>query len=417
MDFLEDLQWRGLVHQCTDIDALTEQLSRGPITLYCGFDPTAKSLHVGSLVPLMTLRRFLAANHRPLALVGGATGLIGDPSGKSSERVLQTAETVEEQSNAIRAQIAPFTDGQVRDNLAWTQGLSLLTFLRDVGKHFSVNAMMRRDSVSSRLLRDGDGISYTEFTYMLLQAFDFLRLSELEGCMLQIGGSDQWGNMCSGVDLVRRIHGKQVLALTLPLLTTAEGSKFGKTEKGAVWLDAEMTSPWEFYQFWLNVADADVVRMLKLLTMLSREDIESLEQTTAERPQAREAQKALAFDMTKWVHGPATAQDMASAAQVLFSKTGDLRQLSLQTLEMLAKSVPTVTSNGEGSTLTEFVAEAGLEASRTKASQAIKQGGVSVNNQAQLDPFFKAVHSDWLHGRFLVVKKGKKSFALVVRAG
>lgn len=416
-EFLQDLQWRGLIHQCTDLEALDKALSEGRVTLYCGFDPTAKSLHVGSLVPLVTLRRFMYAGHRALALVGGATGLIGDPSGKSAERVLQTSEDVAVQASRIRDQVSDFVDGQVVDNLDWTRNVTLLEFLRDVGKHFSVNAMIARDSVSSRLSREGDGISFTEFSYMLLQSHDFLKLAERENCTLQIGGSDQWGNMCSGVDLIRRTLNRSAMAMTLPLLTTSDGQKFGKTVKGAVWLDPEMTSPWEFYQFWLNVEDADVIKLLKLLTTLKRAEIEALELNVQQHPQARAAQRALARAMTAMVHGGNVANQLEQAAGVLFHKAAGIEELSLETLQMLAKSLPhLVLGDGDKPQLNELLVRTGLEESKTKANQVIKQSpAVSVNNRPQMDPYHTPRQEDWLHGRFLLLKKGKKSFALVER--
>lgn len=417
-NFLQDLQWRGLMHQCTDIAALTKSLQDDRVTLYCGFDPTARSLHVGSLVPLVTLRRFMLAGHRALALIGGATGLIGDPSGKSTERVLQTNETVRDQAQQLREQVDFFVDGQVVDNLDWTRNVTLLDFLRDVGKHFSVNAMIARDSVSSRLTREGEGISFTEFSYMLLQSHDFLKLAERENCTLQIGGSDQWGNMCSGVDLIRRTLGQPAMAMTLPLLTTSDGQKLGKTVQGAIWLDAAMTSPWEFYQFWLNVDDADVIRLCKLLTFLKRVEIEALELSAKEQPAARPAQRLLALAMTSMVHGPTAASQMERAAGVLFHKAAGVNELSIDTLQMLAKSLPHVLlTAAETLPLNDLLVKSGLEASKTKANQVIKQSpAVSVNNKPQMDPYYTPPGNDWLHGRFLLLKKGKKSFALVERS-
>ncbi len=417
--FLEDLQWRGLVHQCTDIDKLSARLTQGPVTLYCGFDPTAQSLHVGSLVPLLTLARFQQAGHRALALVGGATGLIGDPSGKSAERALQTPETVARQVKGVSAQLERFVDtsdparGAVVNNLDWTRDVSVLDFLRDVGKHFSVNAMVQRDSVRSRLQREGEGLSFTEFSYMLLQSFDFLKLHERESCELQIGGSDQWGNMCSGTDLVRRIHGRDTFALTLPLLTTADGQKFGKTVKGAVWLDAGLTSVWDFYQFWLNADDADVIRFLKLFTMASRSEIEALESATAERPAERLAQRRLAFEVTALVHGPAAAHDAVATSEVLFGKQ-DPAVLSLSALESLAKSLPVhATASDATLFLSSALVALGLEPSMTRANEAVKSGAVQVNGVKQLDPKFAVQQANGLHGKFCLIRKGRKTFGLV----
>lgn len=437
---IEDLQWRGLIHQCTNLEALSARLSTGPVTLYCGFDPTAESLHVGSLVPLLTLARFQRAGHRSLALVGGATGLIGDPSGKSAERVLQTPEDVAHRTELIKAQVNRFLDltprelvtnpiqgdlagdftlegalrptAAVLNNLDWTAGVGVLEFLRDVGKHFSVNAMIHRDSVRSRLEREGEGLSFTEFSYMLLQAFDFLKLHEREGCELQIGGSDQWGNMCSGSDLIRRIHGKDSFALTLPLLTTSDGQKFGKTVKGAVWLDAKLTSPWDFFQFWLNAADADVVRFLKLFTFLPREAIEALEQDTLERPQLRRAQRQLAWEMTAMVHGEQAAQDAADTAGVLFGSQPP-HSLSATALEGLAQALPVVEAGTEGIALNAALVALALEPSKTRAGAAVKSGAVAVNGEKQEDPMAVLTAGQALNGRYSLVRKGKKSFGLI----
>ena len=437
---IEDLQWRGLIHQCTNLDALAARLSTGPVTLYCGFDPTADSLHVGSLVPLLTLARFQRAGHRSLALVGGATGLIGDPSGKSAERVLQTPEDVAHRTELIKAQVSRFLDLNPRElvashlhgdmagdftlegvmrptaavvnNLDWTAGVGVLEFLRDVGKHFSVNAMIHRDSVRSRLEREGSGLSFTEFSYMLLQAFDFLKLHEREGCELQIGGSDQWGNMCSGSDLIRRIHGKESFALTLPLLTTSDGQKFGKTVKGAVWLDAKLTSPLDFFQFWLNTADQDVVRFLKLFTFLSREAIEALEQDTLERPQLRRAQRQLAWEMTALVHGEQAAQDAADTAAVLFGSQPP-QSLSASALEGLAKALPVIEAGTDGIALNAALVALELEPSKTRAGAAVKSGAVAVNGEKQEDPMAVLTGATALHGRYSLVRKGKKSFGLI----
>lgn len=326
--FLEDLRWRGLISDCTNEAALAERLAAGPLTLYCGFDPTAQSLHVGNLIPLLGLVRFQRAGHKVLALTGGATGLIGDPSGKSVERNLQSTQDVEARTLKIEKQLKQFVDtssserGEVVNNLEWTQNLSVLDFLRDTGKHFSVNAMIARDSVRSRIEREGDGISFTEFSYMLLQAQDFLKLFESRNCVLQIGGSDQWGNMCSGADLVRRKHGKEAFSLTFPLLTTSDGQKFGKTVKGAVWLDAELTSSWEFFQFWMNTSDEDVIKLLKFFTFLPKEEILNLESKTRLTPQLREAQHRLAWELTALVHGSAVANSCRQAAGGLFQEIG-----------------------------------------------------------------------------------------------
>jgi tyrosyl-tRNA synthetase len=417
---LEDLQWRGLVQQCTHEDELRQRLNAGPLTLYCGFDPTAQSLHVGNLVPLIALARFQRAGHRALALVGGATGLIGDPSGKSTERVLQSEDQVQERANRIATQLAKFIDtrdmscGAVVNNLEWTAGVSVLTFLRDVGKHFSVGAMLRRDSVQSRLEREGEGISFTEFTYMLLQAFDFHELARLHGCSLQIGGSDQWGNMISGTDLIRRRLGQDAFALTFPLLTTHDGAKFGKSEKGAVWLDPSMTSVWDFHQFWLNTADADVIRLLKMFTFVERADIEALELEVSSNPGARAAQRRLAAEMTTLVHGAEASTEVEAAAAVLFGR-GSVETLSAGAVSRLAEALPCLeltASDLEHVTAAGLVHKTGLEASMTKANEVCRSGGVTVNGQRIADARQPVKDMPPMHGKWWLVKKGKKSFAL-----
>jgi tyrosyl-tRNA synthetase len=428
-EFIADLQWRGLVFQATDLDGLTQRMAQGPVTLYCGFDPTAQSLHVGNLVPLLTLARFQRAGHRTLALVGGATGRIGDPSGKSAERDFQDLDTIAERTRHIQAQLQHFITsddemrGKVVNNLSWTQNVSVLDFLRDVGKHFSVNAMLTRDSVKSRLKREdteepgntnASGISFTEFSYMLLQAFDFLMLAQHEGCELQIGGSDQWGNMCSGADLIRRKLARDAFAVTLPLLTTHDGRKFGKSEKGAVWLDAQMTSPWEFFQFWLNTDDKDVVRFLKLFTFVERAEIEALEAQTQEAPHLRAAQKRLAQFMTDLVHGEAVRIQLEAAVDVLFGK-GDINVLTCDTLAQLARSVPLVqvARTVQDLTVTGILVQSGLESSNTRATKVVSQGGVTLNGVKASDARAAVTADQALHQRFVVLKKGKREFAIV----
>ncbi len=444
-DFLEDLRWRGLISQCSDEAGLAARLEAGPITLYAGFDPTATSLHVGNLIPLIALARFQRAGHRAIALVGGATGLIGDPSGKGSERQLQTSAEVASRTKAIGAQLASVVNAaaglpefqltqqmgsfsgdftlegviypgvQVANNLDWTAEVSVLDFLRDVGKHFSVNAMIHRDSVRSRLERDGEGISFTEFSYMLLQANDFLQLAERAGCELQIGGSDQWGNMCSGADLIRRKLDRSAFALTFPLLTTHDGQKFGKSVKGAIWLDAAQTSVWDFYQFWLNSADEDVIRLLKLFTFVSRPEVEDYEEEVKAAPQRRLAQRRLAFEMTKLIHGRAAAEQAVAAAAVLFEK-GDPSMLTAEAWNDLASSVPCVkrASLEEAPSLAALLVAAGLEASNNRAMESIRGGGVSVNNVKVTDPRGALTESHLLLGRYALVRKGKKHFSIVV---
>ena len=410
MNILDELQWRGLVHQCSDEAGLRELLSNGSVTLYCGFDPTADSLHVGNLLPMLQLMRFAAAGHRPLALIGGATGLIGDPSGKLQERALSRAEVVSNNADAIGAQLVHITGCDTVNNLAWTENLSVIDFMREVGKHFSVNAMLRRDSVSSRL--DGDGLSFTEFSYMLFQGNDFLQLAQREGCSLQIGGSDQFGNMCSGLDLLKK-NNLEGFALTFPLMVKSDGTKFGKSESGTVWLSAEKTSPWEFHQFWLNASDADVGKLLRMFTFLNQEAVESLERSVAEEPHKRAAQKALAHEMTTLVHGAQTCADIEAIASLLFGGSRTF-ELSPSGLALLSTMIPScslpLTSVQE---FKKVVVETGLEKSLTRATQTISEGALSI---CELGGSPQKVTEDmtvWPTTRPLLLKKGKKHFALL----
>ena len=410
MNILEELQWRGLVHQCSDEAGLRELLSNGSVTLYCGFDPTADSLHVGNLLPMLQLMRFAAAGHRPLALIGGATGLIGDPSGKLQERALSRAEVVSNNADAIGAQLVHITGCDTVNNLAWTENLSVIDFMRSVGKHFSVNAMLRRDSVSSRL--EGDGLSFTEFSYMLFQGNDFLQLAQREGCSLQIGGSDQFGNMCSGLDLLKK-NNLEGFALTFPLMVKSDGTKFGKSESGTVWLSAEKTSPWEFHQFWLNASDADVGKLLRMFTFLNQDAVESLERAVAEEPHKRAAQKALAHEMTTLVHGAQTCADIEAIASLLFGGSRTF-ELSDSGMSMLSSMIPScsmpLTSVQE---FKKVVVETGLEKSLTRATQTISEGALSI---CELGGSPQKVTEDmtvWPTTRPLLLKKGKKHFALL----
>ncbi|HXE43052.1 MAG TPA: tyrosine--tRNA ligase, partial [Candidatus Baltobacteraceae bacterium] len=345
VSILEELQWRGLVADCTDETELTKKIS-APITLYCGFDPTADSLHVGNLVPLLALRRFQLLGHHPIAVAGGATGSIGDPSGKTQERQLLTKEILDRNIASVKVQLAKLLDFETKknparlvDNASWTQNISYLDFLRDIGKHFSVNQMIAKESVRARMEDREVGISYTEFSYMLLQAFDFMVIARDHNCELQIGGSDQWGNITAGIDLCRKKISKPVFGLTLPLITNADGTKFGKTEAGAIWLDPKRTSVYKFYQFWINTDDRDVIRYLKYFTFLSREEIESLEKKHAENPSAREAHKALAKATTDLIHGENTTQEAIRASEILFG--GELKGIAESTFNEIIGEVPT----------------------------------------------------------------------------
>ncbi|OKH66448.1 tyrosyl-tRNA synthetase [Mycobacterium sp. SWH-M1] len=424
-DILDELDWRGLIAQSTDRDALGEALADGPVTVYSGFDPTAPSLHAGHLIPLLTLRRFQQAGHRPIVLAGGATGMIGDPR-EVGERTLQTADTVADWAVRIRGQLERFVDFDdsptgaiIADNLSWTQEMSAIEFLRDVGKHFSVNVMLDRDTVRRRL--EGEGISYTEFSYMLLQANDFVELHQRYGCSLQIGGSDQWGNIIAGVRLVRQKAGAGVHALTTPLVTDSEGRKFGKsTGGGSLWLDPEMTSPYAWYQYFINTADADVVGYLRWFTFLDTGEIAELEEATAERPHERAAQRRLARELTTLIHGQAATDAVELASQALFGR-GELTDLDERTLAAALREagnndVVEVPPAGEDS-IVDLLVATGLSASKGAARRTIAEGGVSVNNVRIATEEWVAQESDFLHGRWLVLRRGKRNVAGVHRAG
>lgn len=414
---LDELTWRGLLHQHTD--GLSDHLARGQVTAYCGFDPTAPSLHVGNLVPVMGLVHLQRAGHRPIALVGGFTGMIGDPSGKSAERSLQSLEVIEDNARSIGAQLERFFDfdgpsaARMANNTDWLGPVSLLDFLRTTGKHFTVNYMLAKDSVKSRL--EG-GISYTEFTYMLLQAHDYAELYRRHGVTLQVGGSDQWGNMTAGLELLRRTEGAEAHVLTFPLVTTASGQKFGKSEAGAVYLDPARTSPYRFYQFWLGADDRDVGRWLRYFTFLSRSEIEALDAATAERPEAREAQRALAADMTRRVHGDDVLRTVDAISQVLFGK-GDPRALSAETLHAMAAEVPFAEldepADAPGVDALDLVVATGLAKSRGDAKRLVEQGGVTVNGRKVAMADRVIASAEWLAGRHLLVRKGSRDWGLV----
>ncbi len=417
---LDELNWRGLIAQSTDLDALSAEVARGPITVYAGFDPTAPSLHAGNLVPLLALRRFQRAGHRPIVLAGGATGLIGDPR-ESGERTLNTTDTVAEWSERIRGQLERFVDcddsptgAVVVNNLDWTAPLSAVEFLRDVGKHFSVNVMLDRDTIRRRL--DSEGISYTEFSYMLLQANDYVQLHQRHGCTLQIGGSDQWGNIIAGVRLVRQKLGATVHALTVPLVTAADGTKFGKsTGGGSLWLDPQMTSPYAWYQYFFNTADADVIRYLRWFTFLTADELAELEQATAERPQQRAAQRRLAREFTTLVHGQAATEAVELASQALFGR-GELADLDASTLAAALQETPMAQlAPGAPDGIVDLLVATGLSASRGAARRTIGEGGVSVNNARIDSEEWTPRPEDFLHGRWLVLRRGKRNVAGVER--
>jgi tyrosyl-tRNA synthetase len=417
-DLIDDLQWRGLIAQSTDLDALRDALDAGSVTFYSGIDPTAPSMHVGNLVQWLTARRLQEAGHRPLALVGGATGLVGDPSGRTAERSLNEAEVVAEWVSRIRDQVSRFIafDGPAAavmvNNLDWTAQLSAIEWLRDIGKHFSVNRMLDKESVSARLA--GGGISYTEFSYQVMQANDYLELHRRHGCVLQTGGSDQWGNITAGVDLVRRVTGANVHALTTPLVTKADGAKFGKTASGSVWVDPEMTSPYAFYQFWLNADDRDVSGYLRVFSFRTREEIEALEKAAAERPAARQAQRALADELTVLVHGAAQRDAVAAASSALFGR-GELGSLDEPTLAAALAELPRAAmpreADGRLPLVVDLLAQSGLSPSRSAARRAVAEGGAYVNNDRVGDADARPAEADLLHGRWLVLRRGKRSLA------
>ena len=418
---LKELSARGLLAQVSDRSALDEHLSSGRRTLYVGFDPTAPSLQVGNLVPLLVLRRAQLLGHRPIVVVGGATGLIGDPSGRTDERALQDVGTIAEWVDAIRGQVGRFIDvegpaaGRVVNNLDWTRNVGVLDFLRDVGKHFSVNAMTQRDSVRSRLERDGEGISYTEFSYMLLQAYDFLELARRYDCTVQLGGSDQWGNIVSGVDLVRRALRRQAYALTVPLVTRRDGAKFGKSAAGAVWLDAERTSPYAFYQFWMNAADADVGHFLRCFTLLETDAIEAAEAAAQARPEERRAQRLLAAEATRLVHGDAAVAAAERITAALFS--GDVRGLQAGELALLAQDGMATTTIAAGEGLLAALTRAGLAASNSAARRLVQSGGVRVNGEVETDAAKRLDAAGALHQRYHVVRRGRKHWHMLLLAG
>nr|WP_211214592.1 tyrosine--tRNA ligase [Actinomycetospora chiangmaiensis] len=412
---LDDLAWRGLIAQSTDLDALRRDLDAGTVTLYSGIDPTAPSAHIGHLLQWLTLARFQQAGHRPIALVGGATGLIGDPK-PTSERTLNDRDLVAGWVDKIGAQLRPFLDfdgsngALLVNNLDWTEGVSALDFLRDLGKHFRVGRMLAKEAVSRRMESD-EGISYAEFSYQILQSYDFLELYRRYGCTMQTGGSDQWGNLTAGIDLIHRVEGRSVHALGTPLITKADGSKFGKTEAGTVWLDPSLTSPYAFYQFWINAEDAKVGEYLRAFTWLSHEEIEDLERLTVEKPQARAAQRALAESVTALVHGPEEVARVEAASQALFGR-GELRELDAATLAAALAEVPSTTvPRSDNPTIVDLLVGTGLATGRGAARRTVAEGGAYVNNAKVEAEDWTPAETDLLHGRWLVVRRGKRTTA------
>jgi len=415
---LDDLEWRGLIAQSTDRKELESALAK-PISLYLGVDPTAPSMHLGNLVVCLVLKRFQLAGHRPIALVGGATGLVGDPSGKNDERTLNEEKLVAEWVSKIRKQVEKILDFKDKDtsaklvnNLDWTKAVSALELLRDIGKHFSVNQMLAKDSVATRL--SSTGISYTEFSYQVLQAFDYLELYRRDQCRLQIGGSDQWGNIVAGLDLIRKVEGGSAHALTVPLLAKSDGSKFGKTASGAIWLDESMTSAYEFFQFWLNSDDADLPKLLKVFSMKDRTEIERLIETVKVNPGAREAHRELAREMTAMIHGQQMAKSVEEAAKALFGQ-GEIADLDLKTLDSALSQLPKTTiKKGEPyPSWVDLLAATGVVDSKSAARRIVKEGGGYLNNKKVESEDFTPSKNDLLHGKYLLLRKGKRDLAAV----
>lgn len=417
MDLLQDLEYRGLINQVTDKEGLEEELKKGPITLYCGFDPTGDSLHVGHLLTVLTLRRFQLKGHKPIALVGGATGLIGDPSGKREERALNPREVVEQYTQKIRDQLANYLSfegenaAKIVNNYDWTGNLDVITFLRDVGKHFSVNYMLAKESVESRI---ETGISFTEFSYMILQSHDFLKLFENENCILQIGGSDQWGNITAGLELIRRTLGEEkgkAYGLTLPLVTKADGTKFGKTEGGAVWLDKKKTSPYELYQFFINTDDRDVVKFLKYFTFLPKEEIEELAESVEKEPHLRRAQKRLAEEVVKLVHGEDALKQAVRISEALFS--GNVKDLTAEELKIGFKDVPSYECKDKEISLLDLIVKAGISPSKRQGREDIQNGAIYINGERCTDLEYVVTDKDKIDGEFTIIRRGKKKYTMI----
>ncbi|MEY8346243.1 tyrosine--tRNA ligase [Niallia circulans] len=416
MNLLEDLQWRGITYQQTDEAGLKEQLEKEMTSLYCGVDPTADSMHIGHLLPFLTLRRFQNAGHRPIVLVGGATGLIGDPSGKSEERKLQTLDVIGYNVKCLQGQLERIFDFEgtnaaiMVNNYDWAGKMDIVTFLRDYGKHIGINYMLAKDTIANRL---ETGISFTEFTYTILQALDFLHLYEHHDCKLQIGGSDQWGNITTGLELIRKnmSEGAKAFGLTIPLVTKADGTKFGKTESGAIWLDPEKTTPYEFYQFWINTADADVIKYLKFFTFLSKEEIEELEKSVQEEAHLRKAQKTLAEEMTKLIHGEAALEQAQKITAALFS--GDIKNLTAEEIKQGFKDVPTYEHTEGEALLVDILVAAGIVSSKRQAREDITNGAVYINGERKQELDYALTEENRIEGQFTVIRRGKKKYYLI----
>jgi tyrosyl-tRNA synthetase len=413
MNILQDLEFRGLLHQLTDREGLEEKLQQERVVLYCGFDPTADSLHIGSLLPILILKRFQDAGHIPLALVGGGTGLIGDPSGKSSERTLNTADVVEEWTQSIKQQLSRFLDfsgnkAELVNNYDWLGSLNVIEFLRDIGKNFTVNYMLAKDSVDSRI---GKGISFTEFSYMILQSYDFMQLNLTKNCSLQVGGSDQWGNITAGLELIGKTSGNRAYGMTIPLVTKSDGQKFGKTEGGAVWLDATKTSPYQFYQFWINTEDNDVIRFLKYFTFLAHEEINHLEEEVKAQPEKREAQRILAREVTKLVHGDVALQSALNITQALFS--GNVQELTPTEIIEAFRDAPSTSIEDQELGLVDLLVTVGAAPSKRQARQDIESGAVTVNGTKTTEIEKKVSELGRIGGSYLIIRRGKKNYFLV----
>jgi tyrosyl-tRNA synthetase len=421
LNVFDELSWRGLINQTSDDQKLREHLATPGRSLYCGFDPTAESLHIGNLVPLLGLLRFAMAGHKPMFLLGGATGLIGDPSGKDKERVLTTKEKLDASAAKIKSQVeALFEKFQVQDkievvnNYDWTKELTAIELLRDIGKHFTINYMLAKDSVKGRINREETGISYTEFSYMILQSYDFYYLSKEKACSLQVGGGDQFGNITAGLELIRRKLGAEAYALTFPLITTASGAKFGKSEQGAIFMDPNLTSPYAFYQYWINADDRDVVNYLKYFTMLDEQAIAGYAAEVADRPHLREAQKKLALDATAMIHGETEAANVVAVSDALFGK-GDIKTVDVKTLKAALDAAPSATydSLDAAPDLPQILADLNLVKSKSEARKAIKAGGLYINNERVADENHALAPADLIGGAIALLRKGKKSYGVV----
>lgn len=407
-NILQDLKYRGLIYQITDEKELEKRLAK-PIVLYCGFDPTAESLHLGNLLQILILKRFQNAGHKPIAIAGGGTGMIGDPSGKSEERQLQTKKVIDKNLKKIEKELKNLLPGaKVVNNYDWLSKINVIEYLRDTGKHFPVNYMLAKETIKSRLEA---GISFTEFNYMVLQSIDFMELYKKYNCELQIGGSDQWGNITAGVDLVRRVLNKTIFGLTVPLIVKSDGGKFGKTEAGTVWLNPEMTSPYEFYQFWINASDADVIKFIKYFTFLDKNEIGKLESSVKNNPEKREAQKVLAYEVTKLVHGEKVAKIEKTNSEAWFTK--QIKDFTEKEIESSFKRVPSHEVNGKEMNLVDLLVEAEIESSKRQAREDIQNKAISINGQSCTDTAKQITKKDFLYKKYLVIKKGKKNYFLI----